>query len=268
MRLTIAVLVVVGSISATANAHYHILMPAKHSIKAGEKVAVVYQFGHPFEHQIFDAEPPTRAVVISPTGKAKDVLAELEKIEVPGDGGKKVRAFRFTFQPVERGDYTILFQAPPIWMEDEKHFLKDTAQVVIHVEAQKGWDRRHGDARDFAIVPVTRPYGLRAGMVFQVQAGHQAPAPAHLVEFERYNAVAPTALPPDEHITLTVKTDPNGIATSTLPDPGWWAVTAVRQGFVDQRGPTKQRDGKTYPMVERATLWVYVEDKVAAKPAE
>ena len=68
------------------------------------------------------------------------------------------------------------------------------------------------------------------------------------------NAAPPTKLPPDEHITRTVKTDRNGVATATLTESGWWCLTAART-----RG-TKMRDGKSYPVRQRCTLWVFVDE--------
>jgi hypothetical protein len=74
------------------------------------------------------------------------------------------------------------------------------------------------------------------------------------VEIERYNADPPKTLPPDEHITRTVRLDPNGVATTTLSEPGWWCLTVSRpQG-------TRMRDGKSYPLRQRATLWVFVDE--------
>jgi hypothetical protein len=73
------------------------------------------------------------------------------------------------------------------------------------------------------------------------------------VEVERYNPQPPKQLPPDEHTTYTSRTDGQGVLASTLPDPGWWAVTAIR--------PTDKR-------VDRCTFWVYVDDKIPLKPAE
>jgi uncharacterized GH25 family protein len=155
-------------------------------------------------------------------------------------------------------------------MADEKHFYHDTCRLVIHVDTQKGWDQGLGESRELSIAPLTRPYGLRPGMVFQVRvrAAGAGITTSHLVEIERYNATAPKALPPDEHITFAVKTDSGGVATCTLPDPGWWAVTAIRKFGPKQEPATKDHDGKEYPVVDRATLWVPVDDKIPLKPAE
>jgi hypothetical protein len=86
--------------------------------------------------------------------------------------------------------------------------------------------------------------------------------PRTLVEIERFNPAPPKELPPDEHITRSVRSDPKGVATTTLTEPGWWAMTAVRDGG------TRDRAGRAYPVVERSTLWIYVDDKVPLAPAK
>jgi uncharacterized GH25 family protein len=245
------------------------LLPDRHSVKAGDKVVVTYQFGHPFEHELFETEKPVRAVAFDPDRKPTDLLPSFEKVDLPGRDGKKVAAYRFTFQPAGRGDFTMLVESPPVWMADEKQFFHDTCRVVIHVDTQKGWDQVAADREQFALTPLTRPYGLRAGMVVQVRV--RAPGvgftTSHLVEIERYNSTAPKVLPPDEHITFAVKTD-SGVATCTLPDPGWWAITATRKLGPKQDPAMKDHDGKEYPVIDRATLWVPVDDKIPLKPAE
>jgi uncharacterized GH25 family protein len=267
MRLSFLIAALGLTVGGQARAHYHILLPDRQSVKVGEKITLTYVFGHPFEHDWFETEKPEKATVFAPDGKATDMSAALKKVETIGHDDKKIAAFQLEFQPDSRGDFTIVFESPPVWMADEKHFLRDSARVTIHVEAQKGWDARHTAATQFAITPLTRPYALRAGTVFQA-AVHPAEGVSHLVEVERFNPQPPRTLPPDEFITLGVKTDPSGTATCTLPDPGWWALTAVRRYPAEAKPPTRERDGKEYPFVERATLWVLVEDRIPLKPGE
>src|SRR5438132_9819308 len=115
-------------------------------------------------------------------------------------------------------------------MEEEQEFWQDTVKVVLHVQAQKGWDVSTGSGSE--IVPLTRPYGLQPGMAFQAVV-HQSSQKANggaFIEIERYNATPPRKLPSDEQITRTVKTDGNGVLTCTLTDPGWWSITAQREG--------------------------------------
>jgi cobalt/nickel transport protein len=112
----------------------------------------------------------------------------------------------------------------------------------------------------FEMIPLTRPYGLLPGMVFQAQAQFdKKPLAATLVEIERYNPTPPKTLPPDEHVTRAAKTDPNGVVTCTLPDSGWWCLTAQRDGG------KKAREGKDHPLRQRTTLWVFVDDKPMSK---
>jgi len=131
---------------------------------------------------------------------------------------------------------------------------------VLHVQAQKGWDQQAG-AAVFEWEALTRPYGLQPGLTFQarlwgrLRSDTEAVASGLLVEVERYNAEPPKELPPDEQITRVVKTDPNGVATCTLPEAGWWALTAARGGG------KKERDGQPRPVRERWTLWVFVDGK-------
>ncbi|HXG09908.1 MAG TPA: DUF4198 domain-containing protein [Gemmataceae bacterium] len=252
-------LLLLGLTAPAAWGHFNMLLPDRHSVKRGETVTFTYQWGHPFEHQLFDAPAPQELWAFAPDSKRIDLLTSLEKITVPGDEGKQVTAYRFRFTPEQRGDYIFFLRPPPIWMEEDKEFLQDTVKVVLHVQTQKGW--AHG-VGGFELVPLTRPYGLEPGMVFQAQVTFaDKPLAGPLVEIERYNPTPPKELPPDEHITRAVKADPNGVVTCTLTEPGWWGLTA---NFVST---TKEyRDGKGYPLRYRSTLWVFVDEKVAPRP--
>jgi cobalt/nickel transport protein len=241
---------VLAVFAAPALAHYNMLLLDKHSVKKDEAVTLTYQWGHPFEHQLFDAPAPEKLTVLAPDGKATDLTKSLEKTTVPAAEGKTVTAYRLKFTPDQRGDYVFLLQTPPIWMEEEEEFFQDTVKTVLHVQAQKGWDE--AVTRDFEPIPLTRPYGLQPGMVFQAQVKGTAGA---LVEVERYNAAPPKELPPDEFITRSVKSDPGGVATCTLTDPGWWAATTLT--VLSQR----EREGRKYPILRRATFWVFVDEK-------
>jgi cobalt/nickel transport protein len=85
------------------------------------------------------------------------------------------------------------------------------------------------------------------------------PLPGALVEVERFNPVRPAKLPPDEFRTLTVKTDPGGGVTTSLPEAGWWSLTAQRDGG------RRDYKGKSYPVRQRATLWVWVDARLTGK---
>ncbi len=240
-----------------AAAHFNMLLPQTASAKKGETVAITYQWGHPFEHQLFDAPRPQSLIALSPDGKHIELMDKLAKITLKS-GAREVTAHRLRFTPQQRGDYVLVLQTPPIWMEEDGEFLQDTVKMVLHVQAQKGWDAAAGG---FELVPLTRPYGLRPGMVFQAEmpparsTGKGDPrSRCGLVEIERYNAAPPKKLPPDEEITRTVRLDANGVATTTLNEAGWWCLTVARPNG------TRRRDGKSYPLRQRATFWVFVNE--------
>jgi cobalt/nickel transport protein len=251
------------SFTSLSSGHYSMLLPESWSGKKDQPITFTYQWGHPFEHQLFDAPAPELVVILAPDGKVSDQTKGLEKIAVPS-GDMKVTAYRFKFTPNQRGDYVVVLRTPPIWMKDENEFWQDTVKVVLHVQAQKGWDHKHKE--DFEWSPLTRPYGLEAGMVFQAKILQEMKTtseskPAHvplsgaLVEVELYNKEPPTPLPPDEQITRTAKTDPNGVVTCTLTQGGWWCLTTGREVGV------KEHEGKNFPVRQRSTFWVYVSPK-------
>jgi hypothetical protein len=263
-----------GLFTGSAGAHFNMLLPQSASAKKGETLTITYQWGHPFEHQLFDAPGPESLIVRLPGGKRIELTDKLSKTTLKA-GAKGATGYQLRYTPQERGDHVFLLRTPPIWMEEDGEFLQDTVKMVLHVQAQKGWDAPLGE---FELVPLTRPYGLRPGMVFQVEIGdiraaHGAQrskrqpellpplrsvrgsdASFSLVEIERYNAEPPKKLPPDEEITRTVRLDANGVATTTLDERGWWCLTVARpQG-------TRTRDGKSYPVRQRATFWVFVNE--------
>ena len=65
--------------ASSATAHFNMLLPDKHSVKKGEEVIFTYQWGHPFEHQLFDAPKPAHVYVLSPDGKKTDLTEKLEE---------------------------------------------------------------------------------------------------------------------------------------------------------------------------------------------
>jgi cobalt/nickel transport protein len=229
--------------------HYNMLLPSSALVQKGDKVVFVYQFGHPFEHELFDAPPPAKVEVTTPDGKTHELTKTLEKFKKPGGDGKDVTAYRFNFTPEQRGDHWVVLATPPIWFAESEDFVQDQVQVMLHVQTQNGWEKTPGE--QLRMAPLTRPYGLLPGMAFQAQVLPLG-LPGNVVEIERYNERKPKVIPADELVTFKARTDPNGVFTCTLPESGWWCMTAQR--------PAGQmaRDGKEYPVRQRVTLWVHV----------
>src|SRR5271163_4092053 len=100
LRLALAFVVAAILVPAAA-AHYNMLLPDKASAVKGETVQFLYQWGHPFEHELFDAPTPEGVTVIAPDGKSTDYPgSSFQKTSVPA-GDKKVTAYHFSYKPEE-----------------------------------------------------------------------------------------------------------------------------------------------------------------------
>jgi len=240
--------------TSPGRAHYHLLLPAKPSGEPDQPIRVTFAWGHPFEHQLFDAVKPARLIVIARDVAVTDLTRGVTSTRFGGKSGPA--AFAVSFTPARRGDHVLVAEAQPVWMAEEGLFFHDQVKAVVHVATEVGWDRTA--CGPLELVPLTRPYGLEPHVAFQAQAlANGKPAPGVIAEVERYNEVAPAegSLPPDEQITRRVKADPNGVLTATLHDPGWWAITTITDGG------TRDHDGKPRAVRRRATLWVHVDPK-------
>jgi cobalt/nickel transport protein len=265
MRRIGAVILLLGC-ATTSVAHYNMLMLDKAWANKGEKVTFTYQFGHPFEHELFDAPEPKAVIVILPDGKTQKI-EKLTKIALKGADGKKATGYHFVYEPVVRGDHTVVLIAKPIWMGEAKEFVQDAVKVVLHVQTQKNWDASLPveifGLHKLRMTPLTRPYGLFPGMIFQAHVSHvqskfeAGQGGGRLVEIERYPSQPIKNPPPDELITFKTKTDPNGVFTFAFPEPGWWSMTAGWQE-PDRRWKEGANEG---PLRERATLWIQVDEK-------
>jgi uncharacterized GH25 family protein len=258
-------------LESASQAHYHMMIPDKPSAKKGEEVTVTCQFGHPFESELSDMLALRQVILYGPGGAGTDVTKKLEKVALRDRKGKDVAGYRLKFTPDERGDYVIEMTSAVTTLPDTKEVVQDTVKVVVHVQAQKGWDMV--SPGEFGCSPLTRPYGLLSNVVFQarftgsVKKDERRPNPFPndnlLVEVERYNAKPPKVFPADEFITRTMKTDRDGVVTTGLPEAGWWCLTATRR-----RSEKVTVAGKEVAVKRRATLWVYVDKSAPVKPAE
>src|SRR5437879_5655508 len=170
MKYLVSLILSVGIHDVSADvvqAHYSMLLPRSVSARRGQPVTILFQWGHPFEHQLANAAPPSRLTALSPSGKRADLTKTLEEVAVAGPDGKKVRAFQFQFTPEERGDFVFALHGSPIWMEEDHEFFLDTVQVVLHVQAQKGWDTSVGYGME--MTQLTRLYGHQPVMGFQAR---------------------------------------------------------------------------------------------------
>jgi cobalt/nickel transport protein len=127
--------------------------------------------------------------------------------------------------------------------------------VVTAFGDDEGWDQEIGLKTE--IVPLSKPYGLYAGNVFQGIVKFDGEAvPYAEVEVEFFNetrkAQAPTAI----MITQTVKADANGVFTYAAPRSGWWGFSALNEADFTLKALSGEEKGVELG----AVLWVHFED--------
>ena len=114
----------------------------------------------------------------------------------------------------------------------------------------EGWDGEIGLKTE--IVPLSKPFGLYAGNVFQgiVKLDGQA-VPYAEVEVEYYNREGKSKAPTDYMITQTIKADKNGVFTYAAPIAGWWGFAGLSSADFKLK-----KDGKDRDVELGAVIWV------------
>jgi cobalt/nickel transport protein len=117
-----------------------------------------------------------------------------------------------------------------------------------------GWDEEIGLKTE--IIPLSRPYGLWTGNVFQgIVKVDGKPVPFTEVEVEYYNQGDKIELPAEPMITQVVKADENGIFTYAMPKAGWWGFAALNE---DEKKIKYNGEEKSIEI--GAVLWVKTYD--------
>ncbi len=236
---TLLALALIAASARSAEAHFPILIADRPWAKKGDAVRIDYAFGHPFEAAHVDVARPAKVGVRTPSGKTIALDDGLSEATI-GSGDAKATAWQLEYRPEERGDHVLHLEAAP--REHEGRAVVDHVKLILHVQAQRGWDAVVGHPVE--LVPLTRPYGIPVGASFRARVlVHGKPLGGLDVAVEARNAIAPDPLPPDELITRIEKTDDLGVFATTLDRPGWWLLAV---------------DHESEGTHTRGCLWVHV----------
>ncbi len=191
------------------------------------------------------------------------------------------------------GVYHLIMQTKPCWFPEQDTFVQYITKVQVPAYGSaEGWNKP--DNVNFEVVPLSRPFGLYAGMSFSGQAMFDGkPMPGAIIEVSRLDPaikpevgepVAPDAVAQEEQKTPSkpkkedkpfvpqsisafgdvqqLKTDSQGVFTFTCPLPGWWAFSTSMAG-----DPLQDPDGRQKPLETKTIFWVYISDmsKAASK---
>jgi cobalt/nickel transport protein len=232
-------------------AHFGMVIPSDDIVSKGDNKEITLQvkFIHPFEGDYMNMEMP-KAFGVTAGEEQTDLLNTLKKKEVKG-----FTTWESSYRIKKPGDYIFFVEPAPYWEPAEESFIVHYTKVIVNaLGLEEGWDTELGLKTE--IVPLTRPYGLWSGNVFQgVVKVDGKPVPYAEVEVEYYNENGKVKAPAEPYITQVIKADENGVFTYAMPKPGWWGFAALNTADY-----TMKHNGKDYPVEIGAVLWVKTRD--------
>jgi cobalt/nickel transport protein len=241
----------------TAHAHFGMLIPSTDLVtdQAAAECDLKILFAHPFEGVSMDMErPETFGVYVN--GQKQDLRDLLQPYasQLYADQ-EPFKAWQARYKIKRPGDYIFYVEPQPYWEPAEDCFIKHYTKVVVDAFGKEdGWDAELGLKTE--IVPLTRPFGLYAGNVFQgiVKVDGQA-VPYSEVEVEYFNEKGTFQAPASPFITQVIKCDGSGVFTFALPQAGWWGFAALNEDT--QR---LEYEGEEKSVEIGAVLWVKAYD--------
>lgn len=250
------VLILSLALSRYGEAHFQMIIPSDDMVAQTEpiKLNLDVRFTHPFEGHGMNMDRPAKFGVMV-RGAKIDLLSSLKKVILKGRDGEKFIAYKSSYTIKSPGDHIFYVEPKPYWEPAEETFIVHYTKVIVNAFGmEEGWDQEVGLKTE--IVPLTRPYGLWAGNVFQgIVKVNGKPVPFAEVEVEYYNKDGRVSTPSDPMITQVIRADRNGVFTYAMPMAGWWGFAALN---TDDK-PMKH-NGKEYPVEIGALLWVKTYD--------
>ena len=227
-------------LTALAQAHFLTFLPSTDNVNNQKEAKVDFDisFIHPFEQTGMTMQMP-ELFLESKQNKLK--LQETKKFDH--------KAWKSSYKIKRPGVYKFFVKPQPYFEPAEEKFISHVPKVIISsFGLEDGWDEPVG--LKYEIIPMTKPFGLYSGNLFQGEVLNNGKAPSNVeVEVELYNEFGLKA-PSDAHITQVVKTDNNGVFSFTMNHKGWWGFAALIE-----EGELKH-DGKNYPIENGALMWV------------
>lgn len=243
---TVAALTITAA-ALSASAHFQVLMPDSDLAQDVSKpIALQLLFTHPMEWgPVMEMGQPKQFGVLV-GGKRTDLLKALKPLKRDGKS-----AFSAEYKAEEPCDCVFYIEPAPYWEPAERKYIIHYTKVVVDVlGAEEGWDSMVGFPVE--IEPLTRPYGLYAGNLFQgVVKRDGKPVPFATVEVEYYNEGKKIEAASDQHVTQVIKADANGVFSYAMPKAGWWGFAALVDGE-KAKGP----DGKDADTELGGLVWV------------
>ncbi len=227
-------------VASTSQAHFGMILPDKSMVMQGDdaNLGLTLAFLHPMEQKGMTMAKPKAFGVQS--GKEKtDLLGTLQETKVLDN-----QAWKTSYALKKPGVYAFYLDPAPYWEPAENKFIiHQTKTYVAALGEEENWDQEVGLKAE--IIPLTRPFGLYAGNVFQGLVKFKGkPVPNADVEVEFWNADQKVTAPNDYFFAQVVKTDKNGVFTFAVPAAGWWGFAALNEekNAIVQEGKKKDAE--------------------------
>lgn len=223
--LLVCALIFSLGVSGTAMAHFGMVIPSDSMVMQDDDrtVKMHLSFSHPFELVGMELVKPSVFGVVANKEKSS-LLDKLAHVDFLGHG-----AWTIDYKIKRPGVYQFFMEPEPYWEPAEDCFIVHyTKTVVTAFGDDEGWDDEIGLKTE--IVPLSKPFGLYAGNVFQGIVKLDGKAVPHAeVEVEYYNMDGKSKAPTDYMVTQTIKADQNGVFTYAAPKSGWWGFAALSE---------------------------------------
>jgi len=183
-------------------------------------------------------------------GKTEDIRGLLQPVKVMAQP-----AWQAVYAIKRPGAHLIAMEPEPYWEPAEDVFIIHYTKTVIAAFGDdEGWDEEMGLKTE--IVPLSKPYALYAGNVFQgiVKLDGKV-VPYAEVEVEYYNRDGKAQAPSDFMVTQTIKADGAGVFTYAAPQAGWWGFAALNEADFKLKTAAGEEKGVELG----AVLWVHFE---------
>lgn len=220
--IVLGILILLG-LSDLASAHFGMVIPSDSMVMQDDNrtVTLSLSFSHPFEVRGMELVKP-KAFGVYADGRLSDLSAALKPGRV-----MEHTAWSAEYPMKRPGAYVFYMEPEPYWEPAEDCFIIHyTKTVVAAFGLDEGWDAEIGLKTE--IVPLSKPFGLYAGNVFQgiVKLDGKA-VPFAEIEVEYYNQDEKSKAPTDYMVAQTIKADQNGLFTYAAPKAGWWGFAAL-----------------------------------------
>ncbi len=230
-----------------AAAHFGMVIPSDTMVMQNDSrtIKIDLSFSHPMEMVGMELVQP-QVVKVMANGQHLDLTKQLKAIKVMGHP-----AWQLDYSIKRPGVYVFYMEPQPYWEPAEDCFIVHyTKSVVTAFGDDEGWDAEVGLKTE--IVPLSKPFGLYAGNVFQgVVKVNGQPVPGAEVEVEFYNQQKKAQAPTDYMVCQTIKADGNGVFTYAVPAAGWWGFAALNTS--DQK---IKYNGEEKDVELGAVIWV------------